>query len=145
MTRNLPDVVGGALLVALAAIALYVLGPLPMGTAARPGAAFLPAIVAALMAALGAIVLVRGLAGAADTIEAGRLRPFAAVLGAIAVFALLIERAGLPAAIVAAVVVAAMARPRLLDWRSMLFAALLAAACTAAFRFALNVPFRLLP
>lgn len=145
MARNLPDLVGGALLIALAAIALYFLGPLPFGTAARPGAAFLPTIVAALIAVLGIAVLARGIFGADDRIEVGRVRPFAAVLGAIAVFALLIERAGLPAAILGAVFAAVMAQPRLLDWRSLLFAVLLAAACTGTFRYALNVPFRLLP
>lgn len=145
MARNLPDLAGGALLIALAAVALYFLEPLPLGTAARPGAAFLPTIVAALLAILGALVLVRGLAGLPDGIERAHPRPFAAVLGAIAVFALLVERAGLPGAILAAVLMAVLARPRLLDWRSLLFAALLAAACTATFRYALNVPFRLLP
>jgi hypothetical protein len=145
MVRNLPDLVGGALLIALAATALYFLGPLPFGTAARPGAAFLPTLVAVLIAILGAAVLARGLFGGADRIESGRIRPFAAVLGAIAMFALLIERAGLPVAVLAAVLVAAMAQPRLLDWRSLLFAVLLAAACTATFRYALNIPFRLLP
>src|SRR5262245_15531287 len=101
MARNFPDLVGGALLIALAAVALYFLGPLPFGTAARPGASFLPTLVAALIAALGVAVLARGLFGAADRIERGRVRPLAAVLGAIAIFAVLIERAGLPAAILA--------------------------------------------
>jgi hypothetical protein len=145
VARNWPDLLGGALLLAIAAVALVFLSPLPFGTAARPEAAFLPTIVCAVLAGLGALVVVRGLVGAADAVEPALWRPFAAVLGAIAVFALLIDRAGLPVAVAGTVLTALLARPRLLDRRSLLFAVLLAAACTGAFRYGLGVPFRLLP
>ena len=145
MARNRTDLLGGLLLVAIAAIGLVFLAPLPFGSAARPDAAFLPTIVCALLGALGALVTLRGVLGLPDAIERIHLRPAAAILGAIAAFALLLERAGLPAAIVAAVLTAGAARPGLLDWRSAVFAVLLAAGCTAAFRYGLNIPFRVLP
>jgi hypothetical protein len=145
MARNRTDLFGGLLLVAIAAIGLLFLAPLPFGTAARPDAAFLPTIVCAVLGALGVLVTLRGVLGLPDSIERIHLRPAAGILGAIAVFALLLERAGLPAAVVGAVMTAAVARPGLLDWRSAVFALLLAAGCTAAFRYGLNIPFRLLP
>jgi len=145
MPRNRPDLFGGLLLIALAAAAAFFLLPLPFGTAARPGAAFLPMLVALLLGALGALVLVKAVAGPPDRVESGRVRPLLAVLGAIAAFALLLERAGLPAAVVGAVVAAALAQPRLLDWRTAAFALGLAAFSTAAFLYGLKLPFKLAP
>lgn len=145
MARNRTDLFGGLLLVAIAVVGLLFLAPLPFGTAARPDAAFLPTIVCGLLGALGLAVTLRGLLGLPDSIERIHVRPVAGILGAIAVFALLLERAGLPAAIVGAVLAAGIARPGLLDWRSVVFAVLLAVACTAAFRYGLNIPFRVMP
>jgi len=145
VARNRTDLFGGLLLLAIAAVGFLFLAPLPFGSAARPGAAFLPTIVCALLGALGLLVTLRGVLGLPDAIERIHLRPAACILGAIAVFALLLERAGLPAAVAGAVMTAAGARPGLLDWRSAAFAALLAAGCTAAFRYGLNIPFRVLP
>ncbi len=145
MARNWTDLFGGLLLVAIAIVGLLFIAPLPFGTAARPDAAFLPTIVCGLLGALGLVVTLKGVLGLPDSVERIHLRPVTGILGAIAVFALLLERAGLPAAVISAVMTAVIARPGLLDWRSAVFALLLAAACTAAFRYGLNIPFRLMP
>ena len=145
MTRNWPDVLGGVLLLALAGCAAFFLARLPIGTAARPDAAFLPLGAAMLLGLLGVLVLVQGISGAPDGVERGELRPALAVLGSVAVFALLLESAGLPIAIVASVMTASLARPGMFDWRALVFAVALAAACTVAFRYGLNLPFRLVP
>jgi hypothetical protein len=145
LAKNRPDLLAGLLLIGLAAFAAYFLWPLPFGTAARAGAGFVPLGTAAILAALGAIILISGIFGAAEAIEPGRTRPVLAVLGAIAAFALLVERAGLPLAVFAAALVAALARRGEFDARGAAFAAALAALCTAAFKYGLNLPFKLVP
>lgn len=68
-----------------------------LGTAQRMGPAYFPMMLGALLALLGAIVMLRALIdkGADGAIERFHFAPLLSVLGAVAAFALLLRPAGL--------------------------------------------------
>lgn len=100
---------GGLFIVALGVASLILALPLEWGTLARMGPGFMPVALSLLVVGIGTAIVVTDLRAGDDT--ALRLRPlwrpFVLVLASVAVFGLLIERAGLVPAIAASVIVAA--------------------------------------
>jgi hypothetical protein len=82
-----------------------------MGSAQRMGPAYFPTVLGGLLALLGLIIAIKGLAraGADGDIERFHFGPLAIVLGAVALFAFLLRPAGLVAALLALIGVSAYA------------------------------------
>jgi hypothetical protein len=82
-----------------------------LGTAQRMGPGYFPTVLGALLAILGLVIAIKGLVrGAADgRIEAFHFGPLAIVLGAVALFGLLLRPAGLIVALLALIGVSAYA------------------------------------
>jgi len=82
-----------------------------LGTAQRMGPGYFPAALGALLAILGLIVAIKGLAGEERGGDIARFHfgPLAVVLGAVALFALLLRPAGLVAALTVLIGVSAYA------------------------------------
>jgi hypothetical protein len=83
-----------------------------MGTAQRMGPAYFPTALGALLAILGLVIAIQGLAqktGSEGDIERFHFGPLVIVLGAVALFGLLLRPAGLIAALLALIGVSAYA------------------------------------
>lgn len=109
--RNPADL-GAGLVVVVIASAVLVLGrPLSTGSATEMGPGWFPGRVAWLALAAGAFLILRSLRGASTRLPPFRLRPLIAVVAAVLVFALGINRFGLlltapPTLLIASVAVA---------------------------------------
>lgn len=134
------DLVAGLFFTAVAALGLWLLRDVRLGTAMRMGPGFLPTAVCYGLLVLGLIMVGRSFFTAGAPLERWYLRPLALVLGAILAFALTIERLGLFVTILLVVAVAAFATPES-RWREAILTALaLAAFSTALFVKALGLP-----
>lgn len=103
----------GLIFVAVGGLALVQAMHYPAGTVRRMGPGFFPLIVATLMVACGAVAVLQGLLAAEpDVPERVRLRTLALLTAAIVAFGMLVERAGLVAAIFGLVLLACAPRLR---------------------------------
>ena len=109
MSVNARDIAAGALLLALALLGLWLNQAHGLGTARRMGPGYLPMLVFAVQAGLGALVLGAGLWGGPGRLEPWPGRELVVVLASLCVFALLLERGGLLLAVAATVAVSALA------------------------------------
>ncbi len=136
MRRN----VGAGLLLAGFGGAGLILGAdLPLGTARRMSAGYMPYGLSWLLLGFGALIALRGLLGPEDPIIRVRLRPFLGVLGGGILFALLIETAGIVLAAAGAIMAAALG-DRSSRWTEVILLAGLAMAfCTFVFGYLLGV------
>jgi putative tricarboxylic transport membrane protein len=91
LVKSPQDFAGGLFLVALAVLAFAGGFNLPTGTLSGIGSGLLPKSVAALIAAFGVLLLVFGLVFEGDRMEQWHVRAPVFVLGAVAVFAMLIR------------------------------------------------------
>ncbi len=138
---NIKDFGSGGIFLALGAlVAVNSLTTMRIGTARDIGPGYFPLILGIILAGFGALILFRGIARTAETIELPPLRAVAAIFGSILLFALLVFPAGFVPATFLAVVVAAMASRE----STLLFAVALALGLTvfnvAVFIWALGMP-----
>jgi hypothetical protein len=139
------DFLAGLMFAAFGGLGLALGAGYRMGSAARMGPGYLPRLLSWTLVALGALVMLRGLAGAADRVAPGRWRPLLLVTLAIVGFALLIERMGLLAAGAALIAIGACAAPAV-KWQETLAAMVVLLALSAAvFVWGLQLPITLLP
>jgi hypothetical protein len=135
-------VVGGAACV-------YAMLSYRIGTPARMGPGFFPALVGGLIALIGAVILVLDIkaarAAAADTGQSEfGLVPLATTIGSVVAFALLLKPFGLIVSVAAMVMIARIARPG--AWREII--ALSTIICLIAFLIfsvGLRMPFKVVP
>ena len=127
MRRDWHDIWGGAAMAAIgAAVAFYAMGQYEFGTLRRMGPGFFPTVLGALLAGLGLMIALPAWR------RSGEARPFAAhealaVLAAIALFGLGLQRLGLmPTTAVAGLVASLPAPRRGWRWRVMLAVAIAA-------------------
>jgi hypothetical protein len=138
------DVYAGCMFALLGIAGLWLSRDYVFGTPTRMGPGFFPRSISTGLLILGVLIVARGLVSVRVPISID-LRPVPMVLGAVVVFALLIERAGLPIATVACIMVSTFAS-REARWRESLVLALgLAAAATALFVFGLGMPIPIWP
>lgn len=104
-----PDLLFGLFLMAVAAGALAATARLAHGTAADMGPGYMPRAIALGLMAFGLFFAGRGCLRPFAGIARVHLRPILGIAAAVAVFALLVEEAGLAAAAFAAIVIAALA------------------------------------
>ncbi len=137
---DLPDLLFGLFLLAVAAVALVSTWSLRMGVAADMGPGYMPRAIALILSAFGAVFALRGLRRGGAGLAVIRPRPVLIVLAAVAVFAGLVEHIGLAFSALATIVVAGFASEdhRLLE--GLLFGAALAAAAVWLFISVLSLP-----
>ena len=127
MRRDWHDIWGGAAMAGIgAAVAFYAVGQYDFGTLRRMGPGFFPTVLGVLLAGLGLLIALPAWR------RAGEARPFAArealaVLAAIALFGLGLQRLGLIPTTAAAVLTASLPAPR----GGVLWRVVLAAVITA--------------
>lgn len=139
------DLASGLLFVAVGLAALWIGADYPLGSAQRPGTGVLPRILAWCLIATGLLLWLKALFVNGPRLGAWAWRPAVMVTLAVVVFAVLIDRLGLIAAMLAAMTLAALGTPET-RWREYLpFALLMLAIGIGLFRYALGMPFTLLP
>lgn len=143
---DLPDLLFGVFLMAVAAGTFAATRSLSGGTAANMGPGYMPRAIALVLLGFGLFFAGRGaLRGVPQGIARVHLRPILGVGVAVGVFALLIETAGLAAASLAAVLVAALAgrESRLVE--TTLFGVAITAGAVLLFAKALALPVPIWP
>lgn len=112
-----------------------------LGSAQRMGPGYFPTVLGGVLAILGLIITIKGLAheGPDSEIEPFRFGPLAVVLGAVALFALLLRPAGLVVALLALIGVSAYASHEFRLREVIPLAALLVALVLAVFIWGLGM------
>lgn len=133
------DIVAGALFLAVGG--LGALGSLsyPLGTAFQMGPGYFPLLVFAILAVLGAALLVKGLLAAGPGIEGWARRPALFILGSLVLFALAAQKAGFVASAFGLALLSTFAGPGMLLSTRLALAALLTAFCWLVFVLGLGV------
>lgn len=139
------DLGAGLLLIAVAAIGGLGTGDLSMAEQGGIGPGLMPRGVSLLLALVGVVVTVMGLASRHDRVRFGSLRGPVFVLGSVVLFAATVRPLGLAVAGPAAVVVAAMADRDSKPLEVLIFAAVMTLFCVGLFKYALRLPIPLAP
>ncbi|GGE28271.1 hypothetical protein GCM10007276_01830 [Agaricicola taiwanensis] len=139
------DFYSGLLLSCIAAIAVWFILDLRIGTPRSMGPGFFPLAIAIVLGAMGLFLLLRGLVVRGADAEDLHLRPLAFVLLSMGAFAVLIDRAGLIVAVLAQIAIAIFASRETKLRESVIFGAVLATFCALVFVRLLGVPVRVLP
>lgn len=139
------DLVAGLMFIAVGFIGLYLGRAYPMGTSLRMGPGYLPNVLCWILIALGAIVGGKGAIIGGAALERWYFRPLILVCAGLMVFALLIENVGLPAAVIATVVVGAMGGQEFRLMEAVILGVTLALAAIAIFIYGLGLPMPMLP
>jgi hypothetical protein len=116
-----------------------------MGSTMRMGPGYFPLVLGVLLALLGLAACIRGLAIKAERVENVRFRPLLLILGAVGIFAIAIEGAGIIISTVLTVAMAAAASPESRPREVILLVAVLLAVAVGVFTYALGLPFKLMP
>jgi hypothetical protein len=116
-----------------------------MGTAANIGPGYFPTVVAGLLAIVGVVLAIGGVALDGPRIEPMRLRPAALVIAALTAFGLLIERGGLILAVAALVLIASAAGGKFRPLHSAVLTVALITIAVVIFRLGLGMQIRLWP
>jgi Tripartite tricarboxylate transporter TctB family len=143
--RNPRDFWAGAIYLALAIAVILIGRSYPQGTSARMGPGYFPTTLGAVLAVLGLISIGRAFLLAGEPFSGFAWRPLTLVLGATALFGLLLPRTGLLIALTCLIVVGALAsRNSRLDATSIAALLGLVAFCAIVFVKGLGVPMPLL-
>lgn len=135
------DVVQGGLFLAIGGAALLMGLQYPLGTPGRMGPGFFPIIISALLALTGIGILLRARLGTSEVIHLTRWLPLFIVSAAIIAFGFLLDKLGLPLAVLLLCVGAAMASIRFqLDWKALAGAAVFSLICGILFVTLLGLP-----
>lgn len=134
------DLMAGLFFVALAALGLWLLRDVRLGTSVRMGPGFLPTAICYILLAVGLWMAGRSFWASGGPLEPWAARPLAFILGALLLFAYGVDRLGLFLTISLVVAIAALAAPDS-RWREVIVAAIaLAAFSTGLFVWALSLP-----
>ncbi len=145
LVRSQTDLVAGLFLLACALLLWWFGQPLKAGTAFRMGPGYVPMMLAWILAAFGVVLTAMGLLHRGPRLERWRLGPIVMILGAIVVFGLTIERAGLLIASALVVAMGGIATPDSRLREVLLLALCLAAFACLLFPIALQLPLNILP
>ncbi|MYZ49117.1 tripartite tricarboxylate transporter TctB family protein [Propylenella binzhouense] len=143
--RGAVDFYSGLLLAVLAVAAIFLLRDLEIGTASDMGPGYFPVAISIVLLAVGVFLIGRGLVLDGPQVSGMNWRPILFVSLSLLAFALLVDRAGLPIAIVAQVAIATLGSSERSFLQSLLFGIALAAASSVIFVRLLGVPMRLFP
>jgi hypothetical protein len=135
----------GILFMAIGAAGVWLARDYAYGSALRMGPGYLPTVLSWCTAGLGFIVFTRSFLSDGPSLERTDWRPLLLVLSAIVVFALLITRAGLVAAIIAATLVGGLGSRELGRGELVLLSFGIAIFCALVFVVGLGQPIDLWP
>jgi hypothetical protein len=143
--RSPQDLAAGLFLIAVAIAGHVLAGDLPMGRAVRMGPGYLPTLLSWILGGLGVLVLVRAVTVDGPRLESWAWRPVLTLTCSLLVFAALLQRGGLVAAIFACVAVASFAAPRPRLVPVVAVCVVLAIGCSVLFKYVLGLPLVLWP
>ncbi|KQQ46084.1 MULTISPECIES: tripartite tricarboxylate transporter TctB family protein [Rhizobium/Agrobacterium group] len=109
--RDHPDMLAGGVMIFLGALGLWAARDLTYGTPAMMGPGFLPKSLCAIIALIGAVVLIKGLSKPQEALDAINPKPLIILVVAIAGFAFAAERFGFVPATIWLLVVGSLADP----------------------------------
>lgn len=133
------DVYAGCMFALIGIAGLWLSQDYAFGTTTRMGPGFFSRSISSGLFILGILIFLRGLIAGSPAVSMD-LRAIPLVLGAIVVFALLVERAGLPIATIACILTASFASREARVLEAVLLSICLAAATTALFVYGLGMP-----
>jgi putative tricarboxylic transport membrane protein len=139
------DLLTGLLFVVVGAGALWIGADYPMGTAQRPGTGVLPFILSWCLIGTGALLWLKAVLVEGPGLTSWAWRPVIMVTLATIAFALLVDRYGLVAAMLASMTLAALGTPETRWGEYTLFALLMLAIGIAMFIWGLGMPIQVLP
>lgn len=139
------DLVAGLMFIAFGVFGLVLGKAYPMGTSLRMGPGYLPTVLCWILIALGIIVGGKGAVLGGLSIDRFYFRPLLLVCAGLMTFALLIEGVGLPAAVIATVIVGALGGQEFRLLEVIILAVALAIAAVAIFVYGLSLPMPLYP
>jgi putative tricarboxylic transport membrane protein len=142
--RNPKDFWAGVIYIGIGLVALYVAQDYDMGTAVNMGPGYFPKVLGALLALIGLIALARGLLRPGEAIGRLAWREALIVLGATALFGLLVRGAGLAISLLVLVLISAYASRQFRLRSSLLLAVGLAVFSVLVFLKGLGIPLPLL-
>lgn len=143
--RNQKDIIGGFLLIAIAALALYMVQHLPATGRVGFASGTAPRIFAYALGLLGAIIMVSGFFQQGTRLSGFNWRGIITILGAVLVFAFSIRTLGLFISGVPMMLLATAAAPGYRYKEAILFALAITGFCALLFPFALGQPIPLWP
>lgn len=120
--RNGQDILAGLLFTGFGAAGLWFGADLPIGSLARMGAGFLPTALSIVLLGVGAWLLISGLRTPGNPAPPFNLRATTGILGAAALFGLIVEEGGIVLAVAVLVAVSAAASIET-RWREVPFLA----------------------
>ena len=138
--RSPQDLGAGLVFVLIGAAGLYFGQDLAVGSAARMGPGYFPALLSCLIIAVGVVLGGRALAVDGPPIPRFHVRPLVTILGAILAFGLLIDRIGLALTTALLTIGAAYARREVNLKETLLLAVGLALFAVGVFVYALTQP-----
>ena len=143
--RNPRDFWAGLIYLVLGIAVLWIGRGYALGTSARMGPGYFPAVLGGLLVLFGIISVARSFVRPGGAVSAIAWKPVALVLGGTVLFGLLLERAGLIVALPVLIVVSALAsRHTRLDATSVAALVGIVAFCVLVFVKGLGVPMPLL-
>ena len=137
------DFIGGLVVLAVAAIALWLARELPASGGVGPGT--LPKALAVLLGGLGVLLAIEGLVEKGEPLERWTLRGPLFILGALVVFGLAVRPLGLVVAGPLAIAVSAFASREVRWAETLVFGLAMTVFCVGLFKFALGLPIPLAP
>jgi putative tricarboxylic transport membrane protein len=140
-----PDLISGLFFCAAGLAGIVLTSRLQLGSAARMGPGFFPMGLSLILAALGAITLVRGLIADQDGIGEVRWRPLVIVLAGVILFSFLVDSAGFVIAAAVLIITARMADGPFKPAEVALLTLVLIVVAAGIFVVGLKLPMRLLP
>ncbi len=144
--RDRKDFNAGVMYVAIGAFFAGFATNYPMGSAVRMGPAYFPTMLGALLVMLGLILVFRSFfVHDAELPSKTHWRPLGFILGAVVIFAFLIDRAGLIASSVVMMLMGSMGGWQFRWKEQVVTTVVMTAACVGIFYHALGLPFRLFP
>jgi hypothetical protein len=139
------DAVAGLMFIAWGLAAMYIARDYPVGTALRMGPGYFPQMLSWCLIIMGAGIAIKGTAIAGEPLERWYFKPLVAICASFMAFALLIERAGLPAATVASMVIGAFGGPEFRLREQIILAVCFAVVSVLVFIHALGLPMDIWP
>ena len=135
------DLVQGGLFAVIGLVALLMALQFPLGTPNRMGPGFFPLVISALLLLTGIGILLRARLGQSEVIGVTRWWPIAIVTLAIIMFGFLLDRLGLPLAVLLLCIGAGSASISFqLNWKAVAGAVLFSATCSLLFVKLLGLP-----
>jgi putative tricarboxylic transport membrane protein len=139
------DMLTGLLFVVVGVAGLLIGADYPMGSAQRPGTGVLPYILSWCLVGTGALLWLKAMLVEGPGLTGLAWRPVIMITLATIAFALLVDRYGLVAAMVASMTLAALGTPETRWGEYTLFALLMLVIGVAMFIWGLGMPIQVLP